>query len=542
MVIKSLIIENFKGISEPVKIEFKPITLLFGQNSVGKSTIIQAMLYLQEVLTRNNTDADQVAYADQTLNLGGFKNLVHGRDLERRIRFNIEINLDDQSFHTSSYLDYEFPDGWVDPYNFVTEFHDINSANIHLEIGWSYSHSNPRVFSYAIDLNGKMAAKIDCSSEGDKPRISYIDMTHPVLLAADDFGIEEADEGQSVFGFFYDRVLKKSLIGSPDDLYLYLSQKTALPKLGEIFRIDDDYFEDLDPGNFEPIELENMRWRIQNSFNHILSLILNVPGEVAVAALQAGRYLGPIRTIPERSQSNVLSENPARWTSGSAAWDVLSKASDGFIRKVNEWLDGKEKLHTGYSLLRYRYKKLEIDSQLYRSLTSGDYLSEDDVSKRIEQLPEDHKLSLVDNKRGIQVAPQDIGVGISQVLPVLVGVLDSEIETFMIEQPELHVHPSLQCRIGDLLISQIVNNSNKVFIIETHSEHLLLRLLRRIRETNEGVLPAGISGLEPNQLSVNYVELTEHRLNVRQLLVSEDGDSLGKWPEGFFEERAGEMF
>lgn len=59
MIITALTIENFKGIREPVRIEFKPITLLFGANSAGKSTIIQAIHYLREILERKNFDPER---------------------------------------------------------------------------------------------------------------------------------------------------------------------------------------------------------------------------------------------------------------------------------------------------------------------------------------------------------------------------------------------------------------------------------------------------------------------------------------------------
>jgi len=52
-------IENFKGIGEKQSIELAPITLLFGPNSAGKSTILQALHYLREILERQNADPDQ---------------------------------------------------------------------------------------------------------------------------------------------------------------------------------------------------------------------------------------------------------------------------------------------------------------------------------------------------------------------------------------------------------------------------------------------------------------------------------------------------
>ena len=59
MLIRSLTLQNFKGIRDQVRIEFKPITLLYGPNSAGKSSIIQSLHYLHDILTRHNLDPDR---------------------------------------------------------------------------------------------------------------------------------------------------------------------------------------------------------------------------------------------------------------------------------------------------------------------------------------------------------------------------------------------------------------------------------------------------------------------------------------------------
>ncbi len=69
-------IANFKGIGSRQGIELRPITLLFGPNSVGKSTILQALHYLREILERGNVDPD-FTIAGGLLDLGGFATLVH---------------------------------------------------------------------------------------------------------------------------------------------------------------------------------------------------------------------------------------------------------------------------------------------------------------------------------------------------------------------------------------------------------------------------------------------------------------------------------
>jgi AAA15 family ATPase/GTPase len=59
--IKSLALKNFKGFSDEVRIELRPITLLFGANSAGKSSVLQALQYVREILDRNNANADRTA-------------------------------------------------------------------------------------------------------------------------------------------------------------------------------------------------------------------------------------------------------------------------------------------------------------------------------------------------------------------------------------------------------------------------------------------------------------------------------------------------
>ena len=94
-------------------------------------------------------------------------------------------------------------------------------------------------------------------------------------------------------------------------------------------------------------------------------------------------------------------------------------------------------------------------------------------------------ISLVD-ANGLEVSVQDVGFGISQILPIVVVAL-SRHRLITIEQPELHVHPRLQSNLADLFIWSSTKNRNQ-FIIETHSEHIILRLQRRQRErANEKV-------------------------------------------------------
>ena len=104
MRITAIEIENFKGISERVRVDLKPITLLFGANSAGKSTILQALLYMKDVLDRRNLDAISTPVSGRALDLGGFRSFVHGQDLSRTIKIWVQMEVSGPELPTMALL------------------------------------------------------------------------------------------------------------------------------------------------------------------------------------------------------------------------------------------------------------------------------------------------------------------------------------------------------------------------------------------------------------------------------------------------------
>ena len=160
------------------------------------------------------------------------------------------------------------------------------------------------------------------------------------------------------------------------------------------------------------------------------------------------------------------------------------------------------------------------------------------------------EIALFDKRAGIQVSLRDVGVGISQVLPVLVESYANQEKLIAIEQPEIHIHPALQAELADVFIESALGGTQNKFLLETHSEHLILRLLRRIRETSNGdfsdwsdsLRAACPEGIRPEDVAVLYVQPREHGAEIIELPVTEDGDFSLPWPEGFFTERDRELF
>ena len=164
-----------------------------------------------------------------------------------------------------------------------------------------------------------------------------------------------------------------------------------------------------------------------------------------------------------------------------------------------------------------------------------------DLVRAIAAAPLRTTLQLVTVGSNLPVRSSDIGVGISQILPVVVAALDPQRPGITaIEQPELHTHPKLQVELGDLFAQPV--DDGRVFLLENHSEHLMLRLLRRIEETHSGELPEGKPPLRPDQVSVVFVEQVDGEVQAAPLRIDKTGEFIDRWPHGFFRERAAELF
>lgn len=119
-----------------------------------------------------------------------------------------------------------------------------------------------------------------------------------------------------------------------------------------------------------------------------------------------------------------------------------------------------------------------------------------------------------------------IGVGVSQVLPTLVaGLIAPRGTTFLLEQPELHLHPKVQAILADFLLG--LSRVGKQCIVETHSEYLVNRLRRRVAEDEADTLDKDVS--------IYFVEREKGRASFRKVDVNAYGAVI-EWPKGFMDE------
>ena len=279
-------------------------------------------------------------------------------------------------------------------------------------------------------------------------------------------------------------------------------------------------------------------------FRRLTSVIVG-PGQMVRDALRRLLYIGPLRQVPKRDHVPIRSPDPSRWSNGIAAWETMQLGDDKLVSRVNRWLCESGGLNSGYLLDLKKYVELDLGGELYDYLMKEllDVESNNYIDEEISDLPVKTRLYLEEERTGLEVMPEDIGIGISQVLPIIVAAVRARESLVAVEQPELHIHPAYQVAIGDMFIVESKRNDS-IFLLETHSEHLLLRLLRRIRETHEGQLPKTEDDLRltPADVAAYFMENDGTGISVRKLDISEDGDSKGRWPEGFFEERLDEVY
>jgi hypothetical protein len=592
-------IENFKGIGTAQVIDLKPITLLFGPNSAGKSTILQSLHYLREILERRNADPDQTI-AGGLIDLGGFATLIHGHDLNRAIKLKVCIDLRDDQGSERLPLN---SGGSLGDSNFrnlgirylvgenteLKEYAVVQEIALGLEVRWSDMLQAPYVAKALVEIDGAAVAELHSPAQQGRAHLTAFNFSHPLLQAATD-----PDDLMEVYEEAVDEVepsAEGDFLGDPFSTPLgneiwELSRETsadatenktvdfriavetvlgALPDLDrplglDLVEIDQNLIrqryatgtailrlsKEGERAATDEYELERRR---RAGLSALLDELVLGPIRIVRDYLSAMTYVGPLREIPSRKYRPRLSPDESRWAQGLAAWDLLYTDPSGkLLEEVNAWLGGEERLKTGYRLEKFQFKEVPVPSRFHQLFERG--LSEDDLGELQDlyaTLSGRSEIALRDFEKGIIVAPSDVGVGISQMIPVIVGCLRSQQGILAIEQPELHVHPAIQVGLGDLFIqavqtSESIVGAGKTLLVETHSEHIMLRLLRRIRETTENEVPPGVIGLSPGDLSVIYVESGDGGVRFRPLRVDPEGEFIDRWPKGFFEERAEELF
>ena len=413
--------KNFKSWKDSGEVKLAPLTGFFGENSSGKSSLLQMLLLLQQTIGSEKS----LFFGDENslVNLGSFKEVIHrhDRDAELELEFSCQLReprLVDIPL-AKGRLDKTTIDGFTfntvlsagngEP--FVRSFHYIAQGDVPLLMWHADGNKEGDQFLNGVDWG--YAAVENCYGVPRERSMSRTKWNRKFLRGF-----------ASVFETFF------------SDLY-YLASTRAEPR-------------------------RQNRWEGEHPIN------VGKRGHDVISAILSAR-------VKHRGQNE---------------------------ERISAWL---------------REMKLAHSFALESRGDDG----------------KNYEIRLRKNAESPAVPLVDMGYGLSQFLPVLVlCYYVQEGSTLILEQPGIHLHPKVQSQLADLLI-EVVTERNLQVIVESHSEHLLVRLQRRIAEGKISKDKIGLYSC--NNDGAKGVS------KCKELYVDRVGN-IRNWPENFFGDVMGDMF
>ena len=455
--IASITIENFKCIGDAVTIPIRPITLLFGKNSSGKSTVLQALSYHDKIWQHEGPKVMQDSQEfTGTAMSGGFKidfndfpSLVHRHDLERKIRIRIEY-----ANALANILDK------YDTQNHIYQWREVITC-------WKKGYPPYKAsFILGFSVNGEELLRIYHNKE------------------------EIPDD---------------TVVGSQGEKLIRFNKK------------EEDFLETF------PLVYVNANTNHKALTDHCLDMLrlshnLQFENDFVTRSTRSIdfdiRHLGLFREVPETPDDS--------WEIGVGAWIALADDPE-LLKKTNRYM--RDILKLGYTInditidIQETNITLDMNSEImknFKKICNSKNIKSDELKKqvydplvRLSRQPV-IQLHVHDKNMDIEVSLSDIGVGIAQIIPVVVGALDDNHSPgiFAVEQPELHVHPAVQVALGDVFIDSIKSSGYSTveeFLDQSPSmQEARDKFLSMVENSKEELLDSikNINGPNPNIKSI----------------------------------------
>lgn len=441
-------IRNFKAWKDTGDIRLAPLTVFFGANSSGKTSIHQLLLMLKQ--TAQSPDRQRVLHLGDEkslVDLGTFRDMIFAHDEKSSLRFEIDWSLPESlTVPDPDHAGREVMSG--DRVSFASEVAQENGKSPRLAV---------KDLVYTLD--GGQAGPVTIRMQPSPKEAGRYDLTASGYVLVRQRGRPWALPPPVRF------------YGFPDEAIAYFQNSGFVADLA--------------------LEMERLLGRVY--------------------------HVGPFRDHPKPTYvwSGERPEHVGERGAGTVA--ALLSAQD---RKIN--FRAKAKAVKFPELIATRLKEMQL-------LDSFE-------AKPIAQHRKEYEVVVRTVPAGALVNLRDVGFGISQVLPILVECFYVPSHSIVLfEQPEIHLHPRAQAALADLFIDAIHARENAMerelqFIIESHSEHFLRRLQRRIAEGRLGVDETALYFCQPGQAGSE----------LRQLDVDMFGN-ITNWPDAFFGDEMGDL-
>lgn len=467
--IKQIELKNYKSYDRTV-VNFKPVTILCGGNSSGKTAIIKSILLMKQSFeaTGNNYLLINGPYTNNGLYKSTRKNNhIRENDTEMGISVSFEIERENPSFKEI-----------CRSMGMIKHQSDISSINIDADFQFEENAAMPQVGEIA-----SCAVSVIIHYNDDAACFAKESVVSKILMTKGSY------EQQ------YSIVLE--YFPTP----LYTNAKNAYP-----FEYLDHLLENC-TCYFRGMQLVSLyKEQLSKKTTSVLPVLYTI-FRVLAFELDKVAFIGPLREAPMRqyflqdvySDIGVKGENTAHY---------LGQFGTHMIRAP---LPNKPTL-----------RNVSLNEAVSQWAVS---MGIEEVSVKTTDIPGAKLTQIMIGKQNIV----DVGFGVSQVLPILVeGLTLGRGSTLILEQPEIHLHPKMQMDIADFLI--MIAQQGKNLIVETHSDHIINRIVRRAVEDESLREMIGIYFVEKDQ---------NGNSRLSEVQIHEDL-GIDEAPQGFFDQYASE--
>lgn len=447
-----------------------PITVMCGTNSCGKSTILQSILSLKQ--TFESKDPNQTLLLNgRFVHLGSLENIIFEKSSKNQLEFDIRFSMARESGDYTR-LGYIFP-----------------------EIVQTQSHLTKRLI-----LQFKVKLKTSTSTVRSG-------LVKPSIVDLIEFNLLTHGDVSKVHGNF-------SLQYVEDDKYILNSQGLISSWANEAVQFKDKEvrvaFVNLSPLSVAPIgkESEGTLTDVNFTLYRLRDVLQRYFGQIT--------YIGPLREEPSR-----------RYIYEDEIVEIGSKGENAayiFLAEQTKRIEN----HFFYNAVSDRFERPKKGMYLDDAVNS--WLDLLNIKKfKAEPIGEIIRLNLDAASSPTRVSIADVGFGVSQVFPIILeGLRMNAGSTLLLEQPEIHLHPKVQMQMADYFISLAL--SGKRLIIETHSDHIINRLVRRIVEDKEYDLGSLVS--------IYFIEARKDEGSVYEKVKIDEKRGILNWPRDFFDQNA----
>lgn len=482
---------NIKSFRDSGDINLKPITILVGQNSSGKSSLLRFPAVFAQ--TANYPDKNPpLSFFGDLLDFGNFEDIVFGKNItnQNEIAFSITYTIDIAGRIITRYLAQS-----------GKPFRAMNKK-VTILVYLKRKENSLKVKSVSLDIEGRKLCTLELDEKKHCYSLGIFLLFENGNLCDIDEHIEFSEKEIQFEKFFpvFEREVFEPIIKS-----LGYTKKDFPKGYYSIM----SYVQGFSSTNPLPGKKGKQVAQVFSAFSYVTDIMTLMYRCFMSESKNKIAYIGPFRQNPSRIYRYSESLKAHVGTKGENIGDILVggfKESRPVFDNVSKWL----KDHFGYEL-------------------------------KLNDLGNNYFQIMLRDESGIESNIIDVGFGVSQVLPIVLEIclmasqknhsspIAKNNSIVLIEQPELHLHPAAQTSLADLFAMCVEKNPDARLVIETHSEHLISKLQVLIAD-NE-------CPLTKEMVQILYVDKQDDgTATIQEMKINDNGKFLNTWPSGFFDQ------